>query len=200
MIRLGSFRCPGWRRAALLAAAVAVVGACNGGDDDASPTTSGLATTTTPTSVATTATTAAEVEAEVTTAYLAYWDMYLRVNDPPNPDDPQIQQLTTGPALPALLEIINANLAQGFAIRAPGGGAGEHVLSDMAVDGDTASLQDCVVDNLVVIRVTDGTVVNDNVATKLLDATLVREGGSWKVSDYIFSQRWEGVAGCAVAS
>jgi len=141
-----------------------------------------------------------DVNADVTKAYLAYWDMYLRVNNPPSPDDPQIAQLTTGPALPALRDLIVTNRAQGLVLQAPAGGPGPHVVTLQSVDGSVAKLSDCTVDNLVVVRVSTGEVVNGNVVTKLISATLVNDAGTWKVSQYDFLQRWDGVTSCDASS
>ncbi len=175
--------------------------ACSGGGDDATGTTSTTSPeTTSSTASASSTTSVADAEAQVQSRYLAYWDMYLRVNDPPAPNDPAITDLTTGPALPALLDIINANASQGLVFRAPANSVSAHHVEVTSVDGSTAELTDCGVDDSQVVRAATGEVVNGDVVTKLIDATLVLEGGVWKVSDYIFKQRWEGVAGCAVSS
>ena len=141
-------------------------------------------------------TSSSDVNADVTKAYLAYWDMYFRVNDPPNPDDPQITELTTGPALPALLDIIHTNASQGLVFRLPANGVGKHTVKVLSVDGTTATLQDCSVDDGQVIRASSGEVVNGDVVTKLINATLTNDSGQWKVSQYDFVQRTPGVAEC----
>jgi len=129
-------------------------------------------------------------------AYLAYWDMYTRVNNPPDASDPSIAQLTAGPALDALVAIVRDNAETGTSFRPGAAGRGAHNVEVGRNDGSVASLTDCFVDDGVVVAA-DGSVLDDAVVTKLVDATLVFQDGAWKVFQYTFVQRWEGVAGCA---
>ena len=72
-------------------------------------------------------------------------------------------------------------------------GAGEVI----EVGGDRAVVQECVVDDQVVVRRDSGAVVNDAVASHNVRGELKRVGGVWRVSEARLIQRWEGVAGCA---
>ena len=68
------------------------------------------------------------------------------------------------------------------------------------IDGDRAVVQECVVSDGVVVRRDTGEVVNDEVNTHNVQAELTRVDGVWKVSSARLLQRFEGVAGCALAS
>jgi hypothetical protein len=61
-------------------------------------------------------------------------------------------------------------------------------------------VQECVVADGVIIRRDSGEVVNEEVATHNVRGELVRVDGVWRVSSARLVQRWEGVAGCALAS
>lgn len=174
---------------------------CSDGKKAATPPmSSSSAASTSTTSPGTSSASSTDVGADVTKAYLAYWDMYLRVNNPPSPDDPQIAQLTTGPALPALRDVIVTNRAQGLVLQAPPGGPGPHTVRLQSIDGSVAKLSDCAVDNLEVVRASSGEVVNKTIVTKLISAVLVNDAGRWKVSQYDFLKRWDGVTSCDAPS
>lgn len=67
------------------------------------------------------------------------------------------------------------------------------------IDRDHAVVQECVVSDGVIIRRDTGEVVNDEVATHNVRGELLRVDGAWRVSAAELIQRWEGVAGCALA-
>ena len=68
------------------------------------------------------------------------------------------------------------------------------------IDGDRAVVQECVVDDLVVVRRDGGAIVNDTIATHNVRGELQKVDGVWRVSEARLVQRWEGVAGCALDS
>jgi hypothetical protein len=70
----------------------------------------------------------------------------------------------------------------------------------VSVDGDSAVVQECFVDDGQVIERSTGRVLNDTVATHSVQADLIRVDGQWRVSAATLIQRWEGVAGCALAT
>lgn len=209
-----------FHRGASMAAAVgvlvAVLAAC--GDDDApgaSATTTETPATSSPTSTrASTATTDDEgdgstattapgtsAEQEIIDRYVAYWDARFAANSgTPNPDDPALREYATGEQLDAVIAETRANLEQGVAFRRADDPAEFQRVTVVEVDGDRAVVQECVVSDGVIVRRDTGAVVNDDVATHNVRGELERVDGVWRVSAARLVQRWEGVAGCALAS
>jgi diguanylate cyclase (GGDEF)-like protein len=173
------------------------LGSCGGGGDRAPDASS--APTQSSTSIATggaTSTSTAATE-EALNAYLDYWAMVLRVNNPPNPADPEIQKLTTGRALVTLIKSVQENDAAGVRLQLPDGAKYRHRVEVRSIGVDTASIYDCLVDDINVVAIADGVVRNDKLVTREVLATLAKEDGRWKVFDATRGERWEGIAGCA---
>lgn len=208
-------------RVAVLAAAMSVV-ALGCSDEDSptpSPTTTSETASSTPTPEATstppeatntplepTSTTSPtpsseqSVEDEVIARYIAYWDARFAANsDTPNPDDPALREYATGDQLEAVIAETQANLDQGLAFRRAENPAEVQRVEVVEIDRDHAVVQECVVSDGVIIRRDTGEVVNDEVATHNVRGELLRVDGAWRVSAAELIQRWEGVAGCALA-
>lgn len=190
----------------ILTASVLLLVACSGDDDDgAIPTTSSTRRVTSTTSgevTGSTSSTAAPstVEQEITTRYAAFWQARFEANqNPPNPDHPGLKEYATGEQLDNVVEETRRNLSGGLAIRKPEDSVARSSVRVVKVDGDEASLQECVVDDGVIYRYRTGEVVNDKVATHSVEASMRRVDGVWKVARTRLLQRWEGVAGCALA-
>lgn len=183
-------------------------------DDDVTPSTSTTearrsSTTTDPTSsTSTTATTTTApaaptpsdqtAEEEIVARYIGYWDARLAANSgTPNPDAPALRDFATGAQLDAVIAETRANLDQGLALRRPDDPVGFQKVEVIEIDGDRAVVQECVVDDLVVVR--RDAIVNDAIATHNVRGELVKVDGVWRVSEARLVQRWEGVAGCAAA-
>ena len=185
-------------------------------DDDATPSTSTAeaqrASTTTDatssTSTTTTTTTAPAApapsdqtaEEEIVARYIGYWDARLAANSgTPDPDAPALRDFATGAQLDTVIAETGANLDQGLALRRPDDPVGFQQVRVIEIDGDRAVVQECVVDDLVVVRRDGGAIVNDAIATHNVRGELVKVDGVWRVSEARLVQRWEGVAGCAAA-
>jgi hypothetical protein len=149
-------------------AAIAVSG-CGGGDDDDV--------------VAEPAAMTAE-KADVEQAYLAYWDMVTRIETTAPTQDPEIAELTTGPALVKLTsEIGMLELSNQLNLHEDGY---EHRVLSVELDGagsDEATLHDCFVDDATVVdRTTLDPVPGEDQGptTMLLEVTLVSRE-TWQV-------------------
>lgn len=188
---------------------VAALVACSDGDDpiavpeptttttrSSAPATSGVSTP----SSTTTSTAPPAPEVEIVDRYQEFWEARFRANQPPpNPDDPALAEHATGLQLENVVDETRQNLDEGLALRRPEGGVRRSRVNVISVDGDEADLQECFVDDGVVYRPATGEVVNDAVATHNVRATMQRIGGVWKLATTQLIQRWEGVAGCALA-
>jgi hypothetical protein len=190
----------GRRRRNVLGATVVVLvlatAGCGGGgvdEADATATTVEPSTTSEPSSPPTTLTD----EQAVLAAYQGYWDTWLVANDPPNPDHPDLGRYATGAALAKVRESIANHRSVGQVLRLPVNSISEHRSRVVALDGRTAVLSDCSIDDGLVLAYGSGTVLNDAVGTWLIRATLEWSGGAWLVKEVAVEGTWEGVAGCA---
>jgi hypothetical protein len=136
-------------------------------------------------------------EQAVLAAYQGYWQALLAANNPPDEFHPALRQYATGAALESVVNAARANRAARQAVRLPPDSVYAHRAEVVSIQGDTATVRDCAIDDGVVVNLDNGAVVNDEVMTRLATADLVREQGTWKVSYTKVEQTWKGVAGCA---
>lgn len=208
-------------RAAAMAAALVLAASCSGDDDtpevapepDRATTTrpDGTTTSTSPTSTTSSNPTTGETtaggdpvspaEQEIINRYIAFWDARFAANTgTPNPVDPALEEHATGTQLQAVIAETQANLDQGLAFQARPDPASFRRVTIVMVSGDQAVVQECFVDDGLVIQRDTGDVVNDTIATHSVRGELTRTDGAWRVSGTRLIQRWEGVAGCAQAA
>lgn len=201
--------------AALVFATLILIAGCGGDSDplagsttstDRTTSTAGTSPTTpgTATSVASTSDPSTSVDPTnqaIIDAYVGYWDARIAANSgTPNPQDPALAQFATGSQLEAVIKETQENLDQGRAYQASPTPNNFRRVAVVSVDGDRAEVQECFVDDGQLIDRTTGAVINDTVATQSVLGTLRLIDGTWKVSGSELVQRWEGVAGCALAS
>lgn len=193
--------------------AVLLATGCSGSDDsppdDASDRTStpddrDEATTTAEGESSTTATTPAEeefdsLEDEIVARYEGYWDARFAANSPPNPDDAALREYATGAQLDHVIAETQENLDAGVEFRRANEPADFREVSVVSIDGDRALVQECVVNDNLVVRIGSGEVVDDSVATYNVRGDMQLVDGDWRLAAANQVQRWEGVAGCALA-
>ena len=208
------------RRAVISALCVALVLALAGCSDDDSDTAASSTTaadrtsttastsstsrdTTTTTTEATPVTTApgTTAEQEVIDRYVGYWNARFNANaGVPNPDDPALRDFATGRQLDAVVAETQSNLDSGVAFERAAEPHNIQRVTVVEIDGDRAVVQECVVDDGLVVSRDTGEVVEDSVSTHNVQAEMLRVDGVWKVSEARLLQQFEGVAGCALAS
>lgn len=208
------------RRAVISALCVALVLALAGCSDDDSDTAASSTTaadrtsttasasstsrdTTTTTTEATPVTTApgTTAEQEVIDRYVGYWNARFNANaGVPNPDDPALRHFATGRQLDAVVAETQSNLDSGVAFERAAEPHNIQRVTVVEIDGDRAVVQECVVDDGLVVSRDTGEVVDDTVSTHNVQAEMLRVDGVWKVSEARLLQQFEGVAGCALAS
>ncbi len=138
---------------------------------------------------------------EILDRYTGYWDARFAANTgTPYPADPALAEYATGAQLDAVIAETQANLDEGRAFRENPDPVHYREVTIVSVDGDRAEVQECVVDDRLVINRDTGDVLNGDVATHNVSGTLRRVDGVWRVSGTSLVQLWEGVAGCALAS
>jgi hypothetical protein len=159
--------------------------------------------TTTTTTEATPVTTApgTTAEQEVIDRYVGYWNARFNANaGVPNPDDPALRDFATGRQLDAVVAETQSNLDSGVAFERAAEPHNIQRVTVVEIDGDRAVVQECVVDDGLVVSRDTGEVVDDSVSTHNVQAEMLRVDGVWKVSEARLLQQFEGVAGCALAS
>ena len=203
--------------AACIAAALLLAGTSCGDDGEASPastttteaSTSSTESTTSTTSETTTAAGAStattapgtSAEQEVIDRYIGYWNARFEANSgTPDPSDPALREYATGEQLDTVIAETQSNLDQGLAFQRAAEPHNIQRVTVVEIEGDRAVVQECVVADGVVVRRDTGEVVNDQVNTHNVQAEMTRVDGVWKVSAARLLQRFEGVAGCALAS
>jgi hypothetical protein len=180
----------------LATAAVAVLLVAAGGwllgkvieaDDNSKSEASGAMTTAPP-----------DPEAEVEQAYRAYNAMVARLLLAPDASDPELQQRATGAARDRLVTGLNDLVATGDVARF--GPTRALTILTIEVDGDSATLRACLVDESGRYDAATGeAVVPLSVGTIIDTATLERDDGSWRVSSIKNpgpDERWDGVSTC----
>ena len=159
--------------------------------------------TTTTTTEATPVTTApgTTAEQEVIDRYVGYWNARFNANaGVPNPEDPALRDFATGRQLDAVVAETQSNLDSGVAFERAAEPHNIQRVTVVEIDGDRAVVQECVVDDGLVVSRDTGEVVDDSVSTHNVQAEMLRVDGVWKVSEARLLQQFEGVAGCALAS
>lgn len=190
-MRPGAYR----RWPILFACAALALASCGGGDGEAStPTTS----STTATTAAPTSTTTADEKA-VLDAYQAYWTAWLSANDPPDQFNAELKTFSTGEAYQNAFDSIQSNRVQGRSLRLPENARYSHRATVTEITHETARVRDCNVDDAETVKTDSGELINGTVATKLIEATVSRVDGRWRVATLTVKQRWEGVADCVGA-
>lgn len=208
--------------ASIVAAGVLLLVSCAGDDDplptaSADPPTTPTATTRpttdstgvtpsttedTPTTPSTSPSTSdASPEQQIIDRYVGYWETRFAANrGTPDPDDPALAEYATGAQLDAVRAETRQNLEAGVAFRSRDDPADFRRVRVISVDGGQAVVQECFVDDGLVVQRDTGQVVNDTVATHNVRGELTRVDGRWRVARAELIQRWEGVAGCALDS
>ncbi len=173
------------RRAPVAAGAVVaglLLAACGGSASSApaaSSTTQAPPVTSTTT---TTTTTASTPEAEVLAAVSGYWSVFFEANDPPDPEHPGFGRFYTGDALAKSVGNAASRRSMGQAVRPGSQDLFRSRPKVVSIEGDVATVEDCLVDDSTLVDVNSGAVLNDAVATSLMRIDLRQVDGVWRVA------------------
>lgn len=182
----------------LLLAFAVVLGSCSGGEsalpDPASATAAGPSPDTTTTGVT------APASDGLVDRYRAFWDTRFEANsEPVQADHPALREYATGAQLESVIAETRQNAEDGVAFRRSADSVYERRIVVVERGGGVATLQDCVTSDGIVYRVVDGHVIDDEVVTRNISATMRKVDGVWKLAASSELQEWEGVAGCALS-
>jgi hypothetical protein len=181
--------------AALVCAVLGAAGGCGGADDEESTGTTAASTTSAP---STTLDEETQKEQAARDAFLAYHDAVLEAaSDPVRPNLPRLQDLVTDEQQRTVTRNLTNLQGSGMAVRAGVGSLSAHDLrsADLHADGSVL-IVDCEVDDAVVYEVATGTVVDDDVVTRLVEARMVAEAGKWRVALSRITKEWNGAGEC----
>ncbi len=139
---------------------------------------------------------------KVEEAYRNYWDANFKAGEIPDPSSPLFFAYATDQQARRAASDLEELRQQGLAGRQVANSISRRQVSVLAVQGDTAQLTDCAVDDSIVVQADTGEPAFEytpgKASTTLFNAQMVRENGSWKVASLTRQQRWEGVGGCAL--
>ena len=189
-----------WRRSTALAVTLLLAGACAAdGDAGSSPTTTSLVAATSippgtdpppPTSTtspagrpprtAVTPTWTPEEQA-VVDAYLGFTRAFHEASAQGNPDHPDLRRFSTGDVLKFNTQEIAVDRANGERSRDGDQRLAVTAVLRVNISGAAAAVAVCEVNDFVVYRVADGTVMNDRVITQRRIGHLQRNDQGWQV-------------------
>lgn len=166
----GGIRPVGIALSALVALGVLSSCADDEGSQQASTTTSTESSTSAP----------SDKDAEVLDAYEGFWnDGYLEAADPMDPTHPALAEHATGEQLETIQKAFLARQAGGEVIR----GTLDLAPRVVSITGDTATVRDCYLDETGIYDAETGERKDEASGVRhLITATLVVDGGTWKVS------------------
>jgi hypothetical protein len=147
-------------------------------------------------------------QVEVVEAYRGYWHAYYLARDPcgptpvgtppqcpTNPDAAVLAQYATGARLDALRA--NLDVRSDTVSFIPPDGVYRHDIADVTLNEVGAVITACSVDDAVVLSAATGEVVNDEVFTTRMQATLTQESDHWFVTGESMAvlEEWSGDEG-----
>lgn len=185
--------------ARILVVLALVLAATSCSDDDGGAVASDGTTSTTARRPTTTSTTDPTelLEAEIEAAYVASSRAFIDAAAIPDPSFPAFAATHTGPMLEQRRGVLLGLQADGRVIRYPQNSQYRIEVDDIEVDGDTARLEVCVVDDGETVIASSGEVVAHGLFTVQARAAMRRVDGSWRLAERLEDGEWEGIAGCA---
>jgi hypothetical protein len=120
-------------------------------------------------------------EIAISRAVDAFWLSYLAAHDPPNPDHPSLVDVAIGEELTLLKERISMRRMVGESIRRSERDAFTSTVRIRSLTAESSVVDVCVFDDLVVVDILSGRVVNDEVGTYRFEMSIVKRNGRWLV-------------------
>lgn len=143
--------------------------------------------------------TAPDDNAAVLAAYQQFWQVWLRANNPPNPDYPDLVTVDEGSQLVGARQTISEHRAKDEVIMLPPDSHYTHqATATLDPHRSTATIVDCAIDDSLLKVIATGEVVNGDTTTQLIQAQMHLTDKRWKVTSLKFVQEWPGEAQCAV--
>lgn len=188
-----------WAAATALAATLILTTGCSSDDeDDAASTTTAETTTTAPPSTSTTTTTT-EPRTPEEEVEEAYWRAEAVTDDllrNPDPDDERLPATRVDPSLGHIRALLESLVEDGLATQWVGGEPPPRELISIEVNGDSAVVVVCEIDNALAIDAETGEVLDDGVLSALVEVTMLQVDDAWMISSSASSAEWDDGSGC----
>lgn len=190
--------CVHMRRSAVAVVVVVglVVAGCGGGSDD-EPASTNKPTTTKPTTSPTTQDQQAADEKELRKLAEDWNEVRIGLLSAEDPDFSRLHRYVTGRYAADFEKNLSRVRRNGFVVRVDPEGRAAYEVESVSVDGGSAKIVECVVDSNVLVRIADGSTVNDDVESVRLNVVAERTNAGWRLAAATPTQTWQGVAGCA---
>lgn len=184
--------------AILVVAAALVFGvtSCSNDDDDDPKGPTATVGTSPPTSKPTTSTTTIEdVEAEVEAAYLESFAAYYEAVRAPGREH-DLHRTLSGESLQLANDFLDRLIRDKQIAEFSSIGPPRASVVDVEVEGDTALVDACEVDDSRILQLPDRTPVDEDQVSSLVKVRLQRSTDGWRVDHIEVTQRWEDRDGC----
>jgi hypothetical protein len=136
------------------------------------------------------------VEDQIIARYIAFWDARFAANSPPDPDDPDLAEYACCEQLDQVRTETEGHQDSNLEFRLPDDPLDRRWVEVVAIEGDEATVQECVVVDTVVVESGSGDVVSDSVTTYNVRGEMRLVVGAWRLAAAVEVQSWEGAAGC----
>jgi hypothetical protein len=130
-------------------------------------------------------------QVEVVQAWANYRHVFFTTLDPPQPDSPLLAEVADAQVTESNRQQRISFKEHGWVATLRGHEAYRETVSSVAVTGPSAALRTCQVDSSVQTG-SDGSVIDDQVITKLTRPSFERRDGKWIVTQGTEIRRWEG--------
>lgn len=135
-------------------------------------------------------------EEAVGAAYTAIVRRAFAGQEAPDPGDPQIAADHIGASLREVQRRYRQLLASGEAIRFRASGPPSPQIQRVMIDGPTAKVRSCLVNDTIRYEIETQRVVDDGVDSFQTEATVRFIDRRWKLADQSVSSQWPGRNGC----
>jgi hypothetical protein len=122
-------------------------------------------------------------EAQIRAVIDTFWAQRLAASNPPNPDYAPFLAVLSGTQRQREVTDLQKRQALDEGVRLPPNSKSRHTTLSVTVNGSNATAEECVVDDSVVFQLSDGKVVNDQVATSRVQTLLVHGPSGWTIDD-----------------
>jgi hypothetical protein len=122
--------------------------------------------------------------------------MIVRLEQAPDPNDAELPRRAADPILTAVRADLTTRAAEGRRVTFRANGKYDHRLDQVTIDGASASLVGCKIDDSIQVDA-NGSVVDDSIQTATIEATFNLVADNWVAVDVRFTNTSEGVSGCA---
>jgi hypothetical protein len=136
-------------------------------------------------------------EQEVSAAYLRAADAMARAFTTSDPDDPDLAETQTSPALDDLRKVLLDRQTDGQVLTYPGGTPPAQVILTVELTSESeAILGVCIVDNAQLVDRSTGDVLDDDVVSRHHEVHMVRAEGTWLIRENRLTSLTDGPTGC----